>query len=60
MAFVQQARGGAKTRQRFNLLLLEPGEIYFNDFSVIYLPDGVGHDADSAFNGCADTDQGAV
>lgn len=25
---------------RFNLLLLEPGEIYFEDYSVTYFPKG--------------------
>lgn len=27
-------------QERFSLLLLEPGEIYFEDFSVYYFPDG--------------------
>lgn len=27
-------------QERFSLLLLEPGEIYFEDFSVYYYPDG--------------------
>ena len=26
---------------RFSLLLLEPGEIYFEDFSVFYYPSGL-------------------
>ena len=28
----------AKTRSRFNLLLLEPGEYYFQDFAVHHYP----------------------
>ena len=35
MAF---ARGPA-ARQRFSLLLLEPGEIYFDDVSLVFYPD---------------------
>lgn len=53
MAFLPRGRGTGKPRQRFSLLLLEPGEIYFNDFSVIFLPDAEGNDADSAFNSYA-------
>lgn len=26
---------------RFNLLLLDPGEIYFEDYSVYYYPNGL-------------------
>lgn len=29
---------------RFSLLLLEPGEIYFEDFSVFYYPAGTTED----------------
>ena len=35
MAFTR----GPAPRQRFSLLLLEPGEIYFDDVSLVYYPD---------------------
>ena len=38
MAFVEQSFSKGSL-QRFSLLLLEPGEIYFDDYSVWYFPD---------------------
>lgn len=37
MAFVEQSFTKGSL-QRFSLLLLEPGEIYFDDYSVWYFP----------------------
>ncbi|KAL3859053.1 hypothetical protein ACJMK2_009289 [Sinanodonta woodiana] len=34
-------------QERFNLLLLEPGEIYFEDFSVYYYPQDISEDDDA-------------
>lgn len=36
MAFVEQSQQAGGLPQRFSLLLLEPGEIYFDDYSVWY------------------------
>ncbi|XP_048732353.2 protein FAN-like [Ostrea edulis] len=38
MAFIEH---DIADQERFNLLLLEPGEIYFEDYSVTYFPKGV-------------------
>ena len=38
MAFVEQSLTKGSL-QRFSLLLLEPGEIYFDDYSVWYFPE---------------------
>ena len=35
-------------KQRFSLLLLEPGELYFDDFSVFYHPDADGSDSEQS------------
>ncbi|XP_061198203.1 protein FAN-like [Saccostrea echinata] len=37
MAFIEH---DIADQERFNLLLLEPGEIYFEDYSVTYFPNG--------------------
>jgi len=48
MAFARGAKA-ATPKQRFSLLLLEPGEIYFDDASVVYYPDPVElNDADAS------------